>query len=257
MGKTIVRHSGRWRLLDELDDWLGIPMMLLSLVWLVILIVELTHGGSRLLETLGTVIWILFIAEFALRFTLAPEKGTFLRRNWLTIIALIVPAFRLFRALSVFRATRALRSLRLVRIVGAANRSMNALRESLRRRQAGYVGAATAAVVLIGAAGMLSFEPATEVEGGFRSYPDALWWTVMLISSLGSGYWPVTTEGRLLTALLALYGLGVIGYIAATFASFFVGRDAQRRDGPVAGSGEIEALRSELRQLRVAMERSG
>ena len=251
------RDSRRWRLLEQLDEWLRVPMMLLSLAWLAIVIVELTSGGSRLLETLGTAIWIVFIAEFAVRLALAPDKGRFLKSSWLTIIALIVPAFRLLRAFAVLRAARGLRSLRLVRIVGTANRSMNALRQSLKRRQAGYVGAVTAAVVLLGAAGMLSFEPASEIEGGFTSYADAVWWTVMLISSIGSAYWPVTAEGRLLTALLALYGLGVIGYIAATFASYFVGRDAQRRDGPVAGSAELALVHEELRRLRLAIEDSG
>lgn len=243
-----------WRLLAELDEWLRVPMILLSLVWLAILIIELTGGGSRLLETIALAIWVLFIGEFLLRFALAPDKSEFLRGNWLTLIALIVPALRVFRALAIVRAARALRSLRLVRIVGTANRSMNALRRSLKRRQAGFVAAATTAVILLGAAGMLSFEPASEVDGGFTSFGDALWWTVMLVSSLGSAFWPVTTEGRLLTALLAFYGLGVIGYIAAAFASYFVGRDAERRDGPVAGSAEIAALRDELRQLRMALE---
>jgi len=250
------RPRGRWRLIAQLDDWLRLPMLVLSLAWLAILVVELTGGGSPLLTIIGIGIWVVFIAEFVIRLLLAPAKLQFLKSNWLTIIALAVPALRLVRVFAVLRAARALRSLRLVRIVGTANRSMNALRKSLKRRQAGYVGLVTAAVVLVGAAGMLSFEPASEVAGGFTSYGDALWWTVMLITSIGSAYWPVTAEGRLLTALLALYGLGVIGYIAATFASYFVGRDAEERHGPIAGSGELKALRGEIRALSAAVEGS-
>ena len=250
------RERGRWRLIAQLDEWLQVPMLLLSLVWLAILVIELSSGESRLLETLGIAIWAVFLIEFAVRIALAPDKKLFFKRNWLTVVALAVPALRILRALAFLRAARALRSIRLVRIVGTANRSMNALRQALRRRQAGYVGAVTVAVVLLGAAGMLSFEHAREVENGFRSYGDALWWTVMLISSIGSAYWPVTVEGRLLTALLALYGLGVIGYIAATFASFFIGRDAEMRGGPIAGSAELNALRGELRALRQSLERA-
>jgi len=249
--------SRRWRLIGQLDDWLRVPMLLLSIAWLAIVVVELAGGGSALLTALATAIWIVFIIEFAVRFALAPDKSRFLKSNWLTAIALIVPALRLVRALAILRAARALRGLRLVRIVGTANRSMNALRASLKRRQAGYVGLVTAAVILLGAAGMLSFEGANEVSDGFTSYGDALWWTVMLITSIGSAYWPVTAEGRLLTALLALYGLGVIGYIAATFASYFVGRDAESRSGPIAGSGELKALRGEIRALREAIEKKG
>ena len=84
----------RWRTLEQLDEWLRTPMLLLSLVWLIIVVVELTRGTSALLTTIGTAIWIVFIAEFAVRFALAPGKRTFLRHNWLTLIALIVPAQR-------------------------------------------------------------------------------------------------------------------------------------------------------------------
>ena len=220
---TIAR---RWTTLDQLDEWLEGPMIVLSLAWVAIVVWELVSGSSALLETVGTAIWIVFLIEFAIRFALAPEKLPFLKSNWITVLALAVPALRLFRFLSFLRAARALRGFRLVRIVGTANRSMNALRKSLARRGFGYVVGLTVLVLGLGAAGMLSFEPATEVRGGFTSYGDALWWTAMLLTSLGSQFWPVTTEGRVLTVLLSLYGFATFGYITASFACFFVGRDA-------------------------------
>ena len=243
----------RWKLLKDLDQWLELPMVLLSLVWLGIVVWELVSGTSALLETLGMAIWLVFIAEFLVRFALAPAKLPFLKAHWMTLIALLVPALRLFRALRFLRAARALRGIRLVRIVGTANRSMNALRATLRRRGFGYVAGLTLLVIGLGAAGMLSFESAREVDGGFSSYGHALWWTGMLVASIGTDFWPATTEGRLLAMLLALYGLAVFGYIAATFASFFIGRDAERGDTPVAGSGEIRRLAEEVRALRTEL----
>lgn len=216
----------RWATLRELDAWLRTPMLFLSFAWLALVVVELAWGSSRLLETFGTAIWIAFLLEFALRFALAPAKGAFLKANWLTVIALLVPALRLVRALRVLQAARALRGFRLVRIVGTANRGMNALGAALKRRGAGYVVALTIVVALLGAGGMLAFEPASEVEGGFTSYADALWWTGMLLVTMGSDFWPGTLEGRILCFLLSLYGFTVFGYITAGFASFFIGRDA-------------------------------
>lgn len=243
----------RWRLLRDLDEWLTVPMLLLSLAWLAIVVWELVSGSTELLATIGTGIWILFIAEFILRFSLAPEKRPFLKSNWLTMIALIVPALRLFRALAFLRAARALRGLRLVRLVGTANRGMRALKATLNRRGFGYVAGLTLLVVSLGAAGMLDFENARDVDGGFVSYWDALWWTGMLITSIGSDYWPVTTEGRVLALLLSLYGLAMLGYITATLASFFVGRDAEQSNGPVAGSREIKSLLKEVQALRAEL----
>jgi voltage-gated potassium channel len=247
----------RWKTLRQLDQWLDVPMMALSAVWLLIVVIELTTGASALLETIGTIIWVIFLVEFAIRLTLAPKKLPFLKSNWLTVIALLAPVLRLFAFFRFVRIARGLRGLRLVRIVGTANRSMNALRRTLQRRKFGYVAAITLLVLLLGAAGMLNLEPATEVPGGFTSYGDALWWTAMLLTSIGSQFWPATTEGRVLCVLLSLYGFATFGYITATFASFFVGRDAESKQGPIAGSGENERLIREVRSLRADLERNG
>lgn len=247
----------RWRLLKDLDAWLAVPMALLSLAWLLIVVWELANGSTELLTAVGTIIWIIFIVEFLVRFALAPHKVPFLKSNWLTILALAVPALRLFRALAFLRAGRALRGLRLVRIVGTANRSMNALKGTLERRGFRYVAGLTVLVVGLGAAGMLNFENAREVEGGFTDYGHALWWTGMLIASIGSDFWPASTEGRVLTMLLSIYGLAMFGYITATLASFFVGRDAQEPTGPVAGSGDLKQILQEVRELRAELSALG
>jgi len=247
----------RWNVLADLDDWLRVPMAVLSLGWLLIVVAELVWGETDLLLTLGLVIWIIFLVEFAIRFLLAPEKLSFLRRNWLTVLALALPALRLFRALRFVRVVRGLRGARLVRIVGTANRSMTALRDTLRRRRFGYVAGLTALILLLGAAGMMNFEPSDAVEGGFTSYGHALWWTAMLVTSIGSDFWPQTTEGRILALLLSVYGLAVFGYITASFASFFVGRDAEEPDAPVAGSADINRLAAEIRQLREQLSAQG
>lgn len=215
--------------LAELERWLRAPMLVLSAAWLALAVVEFAWGSTRLLETVGLVIWVIFILEFALRFALAPNRLQFLRSNWLSAIALLVPAFRLLRGFRVLRLARATRGLRLVRVVGAANRGMNALREAMRRRGFGYIVALTGLVNLLGAAGMYTFERAPEVEGGFGSFGDALWWTAMLLTTMGSAYWPVTAEGRVLCLLLAVYAFAIFGYITAALASFFVGRDAAER----------------------------
>ena len=243
----------RWKLLRDLDEWLAVPMVLLSLAWLGLVVWELVSGSTELLTTVGTVIWIVFILEFAVRLALAPEKLPFLKSNWLTILSLVVPALRLFRALTFLRAARALRGLRLVRIIGTVNRSMKALKGTLERRGFAYAAGLTLLVLGLGAAGMLNFENAREVEGGLNDYGHALWWTGMLIASIGSDYWPVTTEGRVLAMLLAVYGLAMFGYITATFASFFVGRDAVSSTSAVAGSADTRRILRELREIRAEL----
>ncbi len=217
-------ESERLQLLHCIEDAAETPLAVLGLVWLVLLIIEFTRGLNRPLEIVSYVIWGIFILDFLLKFILAPRKGAFLRKNWLTVISLLLPALRVVRFLRVFRA---LRGVRVVKVLGTLNRGMNSLGNTMKRRGITYMVILTLIVVFAGGAGIYAFEQDAAGGSGFESYWDALWWTAMLLTSLGSEYWPQTSEGRALCLLLAIYGFAVFGYITATLASFFVGRDAE------------------------------
>jgi len=117
----------------------------------------------------------------------------------------------------------------------------------------GYAVGLTVLITLLGAGGMLAFELASEVQGGFANYGDALWWTGMLLTTMGSEFWPKSIEGRILCFLLALYGFAVFGYITASFASFFVERDATSPEGGTVGAADLTALRTEIAALRAEL----
>jgi len=252
--KEIVRRrikEERQSLVERLEDWLETPLLILGFVWLVLLVIELTGNLSPALELFATVIWIIFILDFALKFLLAPDKIDYLKSNWLTALSLLVPAlrvFRIFRVFRVLRAARAVRGVRLFRVLTSLNRGMKSLGASFNRRGFGYVVALSVIVIFAGAAGMLAFE--NEVEGGITNYGDALWWTAMMITTIGSEYFPKTAEGRVLCFILALYGFAVFGYVTATLATFFVGRDAENKESEIVGAEDINALRGEIASLR-------
>ncbi len=264
----------RWELLRQVEGFLDTPMIALSFVWLGLMIFDFTTGLGRSLEILSYAIWALFALHFLLGILIAPSRTAYVRRNWLTAIALLLPAFRVlrvFRAFRLLRAARAIRSVNLIRVVATLNRGMRAVGNVMGRRGVGYVAVLTAIVTVGGAAGMTTFEnpwalreagylEAAET-GGLGSYGDALWWTAMIMATMGSEYWPKTVEGRILGWLLAVYAFAVFGYITATIASFFIAQDvatvAQRQadEGAVTqrdATGlreEVAALRSEVATL--------
>lgn len=249
-GLEALTHE-RLQLLQRLEAWLETPMLVLAFVWLALLVLELIWGASALFETVGLGIWGIFILNFLLEFTLAPRKVAYLKSNWLTALSLLVPAlrvFRLIRVLRVLRMARAARGLRLLRVVSSLNRSMGALGASLNRRGFAYVVALTVLVTLGGAAGMYTFE--NEAQDGLNSYGEALWWTAMIMTTMGSQDWPQTIEGRVLCVALALYAFGVFGYVTATLATFFVGRDAENADAGLAGAQALAALQADVAALR-------
>ena len=247
----------RYELLRRLEDSLEPPMLVLAFVWLALLVGELIWGESLMFEVLGTIIWVIFILDFAVAFVLAPHKIAYLKNNWLTALSLLVPALRLFRFFRVFRLFRLARmgrSLRLLRVVSSLNRSMRALGASLSRRGFGYVLALTVLVAFTGAAGMYAFENAAP--DGLKSYGEALWWTTMVLTTMGSQYWPLTIEGRVLCVFLALYAFAVFGYVTATLATFFIGRDAEDDEAELAGARQLAALREEMIALREEIRRT-
>ncbi len=244
----------RSELLRQLERGLETPMVVLGFVWLALLTWELLHGLSPMLEVVGLVIWTLFILHFGLEFLLAPRKAAYLRAHWLTALSLLLPALRVFRVVRIFRVVGAARGLRLLRVLTSLNRGMQALGASLGRRGFGYVVALTLIVTASGAAGMYAFE--NDSPGGLHSYSEALWWTAMIMTTMGSAYWPQSPEGRVLCVVLALYAFGVFGYVTATLATFFVGRDAETAEGEVAGSADVRALRDEIAALRADLQLS-
>jgi voltage-gated potassium channel len=246
----------RREVLERLEDWLEAPMVVLAIVWVALLVVELTWGESRTFEILGTIIWGLFMIEFATKFVLAPDKTAHLKSTWLTALSLLLPALRLFRVgrlVRVFRVARVGRGLRLVRVLTSLNRGMHALGATLSRRGFAYVSTLTLLVTFAGAAGMYAFERDGDGGHSLDSYGTALWWTAMLMTTMGSEVWPQTVEGRVLCFVLSLYAFTIFGYVTAMLATFFIGQDAARGDEPesppaiVALRSEIAALRHELR----------
>jgi voltage-gated potassium channel len=218
----------RWKLTARVVRMLETPMLVLSVVWTTLLILELTRGLSPWLELVNDLVWAAFIAEFALEFLVAPDKRVYLRKRWVTALSLALPALRLLRLARVGRAARlfrATRGLRLARVLAAINRGMRSLTIAFRRRGLGYLLMLTVVITATGAAGMYRFELDAPGGPGFPDYTSALWWTAMLLTTMGSDYWPQTAEGRILCLLLAIYALAVFGYLTAAVAAYFVGRD--------------------------------
>ncbi|MEX2179806.1 MAG: ion transporter [Gemmatimonadaceae bacterium] len=251
--KTAELERERHRLLTRIDRALETPMAVLGFVWVVLIVLDLLGRLSPLFSRLTYVIWALFILQFVVELIIAPRKRRYLRRQWITAISLLAPAFRL---LSVFRLGRALavmRGARLVRVVGGANRGMRALGRVMERRGFGYVLLLTLVVALAGAAGIYAFERDV-ANARFESFGTAFWWTAMTLTTMGTDHFPVTPEGRLLTLLLAVYGFAVFGYVTATVASYFVARDAEDERGEIAGARHIAELRRELAGIRSSVD---
>ncbi|HEV8052704.1 MAG TPA: ion transporter [Parachlamydiaceae bacterium] len=206
----------RLEILFMWNQWFEIPLIILGFCWLVLIIIELSVGLSPFLENLSFTIWVIFILDFIVRFSLAPFKIKYLKSEWITLFALVVPAFRVFKSFQLLRVTK---SIYLVKVAASIRRGMQILGSVFGRHGFGYIIGLTFLVILLGAAGIQS------LENKFENYGDALWWTAMMITTMGTDFWPETPEGRILCLGISIYAFAIFGYITATVASFLIEKD--------------------------------
>ena len=232
-------------------------MLLLSFVWFLVIITELVNGMSPLLLSLGTVLWALFVLYFGLRLAIVPNRGIFLKRNWLFVLAILVPILRFFPFLQTFPLARALTAtfgMQVIWMFASADQGLRSLRRTMGRRGTGYALTFTVVVILAGAAGMLHFEKDSPDPQGIHSYPKALWWAAMQITNIGSGYRPVTPGGQVLCLGISIFAVAIFGYLTAVFAAFFIGRDAEDPKSAIPNQTSIHQLSGEVALLRKSIE---
>ncbi len=86
-------------------------------------------------------------------------------------------------------------------------------------------------LIVVGAAGLTYFEEN-------RSLPDALWWSIVTVTTVGFGdISPTSLGGRLIGVVLMFFGIGVLGMFTATIAGVFV----ENRLRKERGMGSYEA----------------
>ena len=231
-------HSQREELLEHVQALLEKPMTVLAFVWLALVVVGFTHGLSPRLSLASKVLWGLFVLDFLLEFWIAPHKSRYLRHNWLTALALLLPALGTLRVLRVVRLLLTAHTagyLSLLRLITAINRGIRALRRTMAHRGIGFAISLSFLVLFAGAAGMLAFENPSALHqagltdaqtgGGLPNYGVALWFTAMLMTTIGTGYSPFTTTGRILCWMLSIFSVSIAGYLTASIASYFIGQD--------------------------------
>jgi voltage-gated potassium channel len=113
-----------------------------------------------------------------------------------------------------------------------------------------------AAVVIASATIAITFASAVVMtvvdHENYPSLGSALWWAIQTTTTVGYGdHVPTTAAGRLLAAIVMLFGIGFLAVITAAITSTFVARNARREDGPEAEAPTAEQVRGLERRLEL------
>src|SRR2546430_3863532 len=181
---------------------LELPMAVLGDLWIVLLSIDMVRGLHGRLAVFSEMIWITFGIDFGLELLIAPDKLQYLKRHWPVAVSLAVPALRIVRFARVAHLARAAGTIRVGHSLAVLNRGLAALGATMRRRGFAYVSVLTLLVLFLGAAGIYNLENGVSDTQGIHDYGTAVWWTAMLMTTLGPTSWPVTPLGRILCFFL-------------------------------------------------------
>ena len=170
-----------------------------------------------LLNYVDNFICIIFLVDFGIRFKNANNKLVFMKWGWIDLVASIP-------FLDIFRAGRLLRLIRLLRIFRAL-KSTKSIFEHINKnkKQSALTSVALLSfvVVIFSSIAILEFE--TDVNSNIKTAEDAIWWSYVTITTVGYGdKFPITTEGRIIGAILMTTGVGIFGTFTALVSSWFI-----------------------------------
>ena len=214
------------------------PMVVVALVFLVAYVVpviwpDVPRWAHHACHVTWILLWVVFIADLALRALLGPHPLRYLTRHPVDVVSVVLPVFRPFAVVRVLAAGQWL-------VRGSS------------RLAVGHTVAAifAAATLVIFIAAVAELDAERHADGAsIRTFGDAVWWAVSTTTTVGYGdYTPVTWIGRVIAVGLMVTGISLLGVITAAVASWVV----ERTRSPEAAEQEDEIL-SELRTVRAEL----
>ena len=159
------------------------------------------------LERVGNVIWLLFGFDLIIRLFISDSILNFFKSNWIEIIAVTLPFFRVLRILRVLLAIRGIK-------IFVADRA---------KATGVYVALLAPLSWFIGAIVVLDVE-SQHPNSSINSIGEALWWSLTTITTVGYGdLYPVTLSGKIVAAVLMVTGISLFSAGAAMFSSWILG----------------------------------
>lgn len=131
--------------------------------------------------------------------------------------AVFVSDLRFLRALQLFRF---LRLFKLVRYSEAMQRFIRVIRK---KRDDLLLAAVGSSLLITVASHLMYFLEKDAQPETFSSVPATLWWAVITLTTVGYGdVYPITPAGKLLGAIIAVIGVGLVALPASILASGYL-----------------------------------
>ena len=222
----------RW---DKVAEWpLTIAAILFLIAYATQIIARPAGVVSVACEAILYITWTVFVVDYMTRLVITENRWRWFYRHLLDLTIVVLP---------MLRPLRLMRFLTVLALIGRNTGNM------LRGLVAVFAVDTTLLTVLIAS---LTVYDAEFVIGDIDTFPDAVWWAFVTITTVGYGdFYPVTLTGRITAVGLMVGGLTLIGVVTATLASWIVERVADQNTKAVtATEAQVEQLRLEIIELK-------
>ena len=191
-----------------------------------------------------------FSLEYLLRLWSAGEHAHFQgivgRLRWMFTLGAIIDLLAIVPAVFVtdMRLVRLLRLARLIRIakLGRYSLALRTLRHVMFARLPDLVSLSFVLLILLVLSSALMFHLEHDAQPDqFSSIPATMWWGIVTLTTIGYGDMaPITVEGRMLGAVVAVLGIGMFALPAGLLGGAFVEElgKARRQAREQRASGE-------------------
>ena len=247
LGRAAKKRSLKLRLLATVASAIlavaSLPLIIIPIAW------DLAPSTESTYLAIDWFIWAYFALEYLTRLYLSPRKGIFFRRNILDLVIVLLP---FLRPLRIARSARLLRILGLSRAAAYLGRGAKAAQNLFSDHRVNFTLLLAMAATVGTAVMVLEFERGHG--GSIEDLPDAIWWAITTVTTVGYGdEFPTTAGGRAVGALLMVLGIGLFGVLAATISAFFVKKDVSSDVDP-----QLAALEERLERIeRLLVSTSG
>jgi voltage-gated potassium channel len=238
---------------DRFTAATDLPLTILAVVWLPVLVlplvIHLPADVTRTFDLIDLGVWAAYAAEYLIRLYLVPSRKRFVTHHLIDLAVVALP---------VLRPLRALQLLRLFNLARAGVVLVNALtrvRGILTHRGLHFVLMAATGIVVVGSGVELAFEEHAH-GANIHNFGESLWWAIVTVTTVGYGdNYPVTTGGRCVAVVLMLVGIGLIGALTATVASYFVEEQADQDRADL--SRRLDRIEEMLAQALARQDKTG
>ena len=231
-------------------------MAVLAFVVLLLLvaeyIIELSPQQLHLIAQLDLIVLLVFALDYIFRVRAAKNKVSYIKGHLIDLVAILPfdSFLRVFRFPVLVEAqtiSRIFKLSRFARIAAFTKKIFSRATKLLKTNGLHYMMAVTGSIIFLGAFGILHFE---KPYGNIATFGDALWWSLVTTSTVGYGDMaPVTAGGRILAGVLMLTGIGFLGLMTGSVATYFLRNNTASTSKLTVADEEIEYVKHKLDDL--------